>query len=265
VLFGRLAAPELTTASKRDAPLLYREQRTSPSLSQTTSWHDLHKRHRTPIGVCTASARIRPMGCGALATGPSSTEQRGGCACGNRSQTFLRRCRPRNRLGPFQHSSGQGSFDIAAAIFALIPFIIAIAPDTDPIRWWCLGIGSSFWDWTLSSSCVFSGGGGLMSDALGHAATAARARSSEPGHRCESVPSISLALAWPNRLPPPHRLAMAYEQALVVPMVLQPCPTGAPPAEREHHRVPVQRSPSRCVKGRLMLTRGERGHVPGRC
>jgi threonine/homoserine/homoserine lactone efflux protein len=47
---------------------------------------------------------------------------------------------PRRRR-TFWHPSGHGSADIAAAIFALVFLIVAIAPDTDPVRWWFLGIG----------------------------------------------------------------------------------------------------------------------------
>jgi hypothetical protein len=39
------------------------------------------------------------------------------------------------------HPSGHGSWDIAAAIFGLLCLLVAIAPDTDPARWWFLGIG----------------------------------------------------------------------------------------------------------------------------
>jgi hypothetical protein len=47
---------------------------------------------------------------------------------------------PRGRRA-FWHPSGHGSYDIAAAILGLLFLMVAIAPDTDPVRWWCLGIG----------------------------------------------------------------------------------------------------------------------------
>jgi hypothetical protein len=47
---------------------------------------------------------------------------------------------PHGRRG-FEHPSGTGSWDIAAAFFALCFLIIAVAPDTGAVRWWCLGIG----------------------------------------------------------------------------------------------------------------------------
>jgi hypothetical protein len=48
-------------------------------------------------------------------------------------ETDLRPVSPYARRG-FEHPSGTGSWDIAAAFLALIFLIIAVAPDTDPIR-----------------------------------------------------------------------------------------------------------------------------------
>jgi hypothetical protein len=55
-------------------------------------------------------------------------------------ESDLRPVSPHGRRGD-EHPAGSGSWDIAAAIFGLVCLIVAIARDTDPARWWFLGIG----------------------------------------------------------------------------------------------------------------------------